>query len=62
LKKTVLWLKVLPGSYSCYRRGRQEEVLTRFCVKQLIIENSALYIVHSKPWLAQKIADVLGEI
>jgi hypothetical protein len=38
------------------------EVLTRFCVKHVLIENSALYIVHSKSWFAQKIADVLGEI
>ena len=31
-------------------------------MKQLLLENSAVYIVEYKPWYAQKIAVVLGEI
>ena len=31
-------------------------------MKHTILENSALYIVEYKPWYAQKIAVVLGEI
>jgi hypothetical protein len=31
-------------------------------VKHVFLENSALYIVHNKSWLPQKIAAVLGEI
>ena len=31
-------------------------------MKHVIIENSALYVVHNKSWLAQKIAAVLGEL
>jgi hypothetical protein len=36
--------------------------LTRSSEKPLIIKNSVLYIVHSKPCLALKIAALLGEI
>jgi hypothetical protein len=36
--------------------------LTKFCVKQLTIKNSALYIVNSKSWFAQKIAALFGEL
>ena len=31
-------------------------------MKHMIIENSALYIVHSKSWFAQKIAALLREL
>ena len=31
-------------------------------MKQLLLENSAVYIVEYKPWYAQKIAVVLGEL
>jgi hypothetical protein len=30
-------------------------------MKHVFLENPALYIVHNKSWLAQKIAAVLGE-
>ena len=36
-------------------RRSQQEILTRFCVKQLTIENT-------KSWFAQKIAALLGEL
>jgi CMP-N-acetylneuraminic acid synthetase len=47
---------------SALQKSKQGEVLTRFCVKHVFTENSALYIVHSKSWFAQKIAALLGEL
>jgi hypothetical protein len=38
------------------------EILTRFGVKHTILENSVLYIMHSKSWFAQKIAALLREL
>ena len=36
--------------------------MTRFPVTHVIIKNTMLNIVKKKPWFAQKIAAVLGEI
>jgi hypothetical protein len=47
---------------SVLQKRKQGEVLTRFCVKHVFIENSALYIVYSKSWFAQKIAALLREL